>query len=329
MSTRPVIGITTYGRNAENQFYLPGAYVDAVHRARGFPILLTPGERNVESILELVDGLVFSGGGDIDPIHYSGAGHPMISEVDPERDSFELELARQIFSASLPVLGICRGRQILNLASGGDLVAHLPDQFGTEIKHIEDKKSTTHTVELSNGGQLAEIFRERSLSVVSKHHQAVNRVSADWRVAAQAADGVIEAMEFNKRPWLLGVQWHPETGDDPRQQKLFEALAAAAGEIPNHCKRWRRRKIKKPSHFNCMKAFEVERRESFCHSGGVFLMVSGCLLTESASRKRNLLNDTTTRCTLIFSFGGAAGFWALFRIRLVFNRDFCGLAGPG
>ncbi len=232
-----IIGITTYGRNDKGQFYLTGAYVDAVRTAGGLPILLPPGEKNIDTILELVDGVIFAGGGDVGPNRYNGVNHPTIERVDSERDDFELELARRIFKARQPVLGICRGLQILNVASGGDLFPHVPEKFGEHIRHRKDDHVNTHPVEFERDCQLAGIFGEQSVSVVSRHHQAANHISADWRVAARSADGVIEALESRLRPWLLAVQWHPEAAlDDPHQRKLFQALVVAAREYRNLAK---------------------------------------------------------------------------------------------
>lgn len=228
----PSIGITTYGRNDKGQFFLPGTYVDAVRRAGGLPILLPPGESSVDSVLELIDGLIFAGGNDVGPSRYNGVNHPTIEPGDSERDTFEIELARRTFNAQQPVLGICRGMQILNVASGGSLFPHVPEQFGDRVRHKTDDHVHTHPVELDRTCQLAKIFGEPAIPVVSRHHQAVNRLSADWQVAARASDGLVEAMEFKKRPWLLAVQWHPEAvPDDQHQQKLFRALVEAAREF--------------------------------------------------------------------------------------------------
>jgi putative glutamine amidotransferase len=126
----PLIGITTSGQRLTGNFSLPAVYADAVRQAGGRVILLPPGEVDPKFILDLVDGLVFCGGGDIDPATYNGSPHPSIYNVDSERDAFEITLARQVLATDIPVLGICRGLEVLVIASGGDLVPHLPDEFG-------------------------------------------------------------------------------------------------------------------------------------------------------------------------------------------------------
>lgn len=134
-STRPpVIGITTSGRSELGHFYLPGNYVDAVRLVGGMPILLPPGQHHQSHILELVDGLLLSGGGDLNPATYNGSLHPTIYKIDPERDAFELTLARLTLNTDLPILGICRGLEVLVVASGGTLVPHIPEEFGEAIR---------------------------------------------------------------------------------------------------------------------------------------------------------------------------------------------------
>jgi putative glutamine amidotransferase len=127
----PLIGITTYGRDEKGRFALPVEYVDAVRRAGGVPVLLAPGEARVEELIERLDGFVLSGGGDVDPAHYGGdAADPRIERVDAERDAFELALARAVVERRVPALSICRGCQVMNVALGGTLHAHLPDAMG-------------------------------------------------------------------------------------------------------------------------------------------------------------------------------------------------------
>ena len=229
MSKIPVIGITTYGRNEAGQFYLSSGYVDAVRKAGGVPILLPPGEHRVEQILELVDGIIFAGGGDIEPSRYGGSPHPAISRVDPERDAFELELAKRVFSKDIPVLGICRGCEVLNVASGGDLVQHIPEEFGNAIPHKKGDAGGDHLVELSPESHLAQIIAKNQITVVSRHHQGLRAVPDNWQIVGRAADGVIEAMEYKNHPWLIAVLWHPEASlNDPNHLRIFQALVEAA-----------------------------------------------------------------------------------------------------
>ena len=225
----PIIGITTYGRDKSGNYFLPNGYVEAVREAGGLPILLPPGESNSDRILKLVDGLIFSGGSDIDPALYGGSSHPSITRADPERDLFELEFAKEVLSKETPVLGICRGLQLLNVATGGDLVAHVPDEFGFKVLHrTQNRGSTEHLVEIVQESRLAQIIGVHELFVVSKHHQALQTIPACWRVVAQAPDGVVEALEHEKHPWMIAVLWHPELSlNAPSHQRLFRAFVKA------------------------------------------------------------------------------------------------------
>lgn len=228
----PVIGITTYSRNEAGEFYLPGAYIDAVQLAGGIPVLLPPNQPAPKQILAIVDGLIFSGGGDIDPQHYNGEHHPSIYLVDAERDEFELALAKAAIASNVPVLGICRGMQILSVASGGSLITHVPDVYGETINHRLDhpRRPIPHDVQVQPNSRMARILGKTEITVVSWHHQAIKAVPEGWTAIAQAEDGLIEALEHQEHPWMLAVQWHSELSpDDPVHQRLFQALVEAAG----------------------------------------------------------------------------------------------------
>jgi putative glutamine amidotransferase len=143
-SHAPLIGITTYARNEENKFELPAAYIDAVRRAGGIPLLLTPGEERWQTLLSHLQGLVFTGGGDIDPQHYGGQPHEAIYMVDRERDASELALGQAAVEHGIPTLAICRGAQVLNVTLGGTLYEHLPDAIGEALAHRAPPREPTH-----------------------------------------------------------------------------------------------------------------------------------------------------------------------------------------
>ncbi|MFQ5604110.1 MAG: gamma-glutamyl-gamma-aminobutyrate hydrolase family protein [bacterium] len=229
-TSTPIIGITTYGRNQQGQFFLPAEYVDAVRNAGGLPLLLPPGEKQVHRIVEMVDGLIFAGGGDLAPELYGGQPHHSVSRVDQQRDDFELELARQVLQQPRPVLGICRGFQLLNVATGGDLLAHVPDVFGSEIAHrTEDGESTEHVVQIAPDSRLAKVISQPEITVVSKHHQAAGNIPDVWKIAAKSQDGVVEAMEHAEHRWMIAVLWHPELAlQDVHHQRIFQAFVKAA-----------------------------------------------------------------------------------------------------
>lgn len=233
----PLIGITTYGRNPENEFVLPGEYVDAVRRAGGIPVLLPAGEAEIDALLARLDGLILSGGGDVDPELYAGNKHIEIYMVDPERDGTEVALARQVAANGTPTLCICRGTQLLNVALGGSLVEHLPDEVGESIPHRNPPQGhaqiggyALHPLTVNGDSRLADILGTREIEPASWHHQAVRRLADGLRVAARANDGTIEAAESTDHPWLVAVQWHPEitAADDPSQQRIFDAFVEAA-----------------------------------------------------------------------------------------------------
>lgn len=234
----PLIGITTYGRKDEEQcFSLPAAYVDAVRRAGGVPVLLPPGELvelNLELLLSRLDGLILAGGGDLDPALYAGTQHETIYNVDAERDASEIALARQVVNRELPVLGICRGTQAINVALGGTLIEHVPDAAGEQVIHrLPPREATEHAVILQLRSRLAAILGQEEFTAASRHHQAIRQPAPRLQVAAHAPDGIIEAVEMSDHPWLIAVQWHPEltAATDPRQQRLFDSLVKAAANL--------------------------------------------------------------------------------------------------
>ncbi len=234
---QPLIGITTYGRDAENHFSLPGEYVDAVRRAGGIPVLIPAGETQIDALLQRLDGLILAGGGDVDPELYAGNQHIEIYMIDPERDSSELALARTVTAKGMPTLGICRGLQVLNVALGGSLVEHLPDEVGESITHrnpppghAQISSYALHPLTVNGESRLAGILGRTAVEPASWHHQAVRRVADGLQVVARAEDGTVEAAELADHPWLVAVQWHPEitAADDPSQQRIFDAFVAAA-----------------------------------------------------------------------------------------------------
>lgn len=236
MATRrlhPLIGLTTYGRSVDNRYSLPAEYLDAVRRAGGVPMLITPGEQRWDSPLQVLDALILTGGGDIDPDRYRGKRHETNYGIDPERDAFEIEMGQRVMDSGLPTLGICRGAQILNVIRGGALVEHIPDEFGESVLHrAPPRESVRHSVQLKRSSRLATILGLEELHVTSWHHQALRGVAPGLEAVGHAPDGTIEAVEMPDHPWLIAVQWHPEltAATDPLQQKIFDAIVAKARE---------------------------------------------------------------------------------------------------
>jgi len=227
---RPLIGITTYVTPAKwgawelEAALIPVDYVRAVERAGGRALLVPPSEDGVEETLQALDGLLFSGGSDLDPDLYDQEPHDETSGVHEQRDRAELALLEAALQRDMPVLAICRGSQVLNVARGGDLVQHLPDVVGDEKHKHTPGSYADHDVTVEGGTRLASLLGERA-PVKSHHHQGIGRIGEGLRVAAHAEDGTVEAVEDPGRRFAVGVLWHPEAGDDAR---LFEELVREA-----------------------------------------------------------------------------------------------------
>ena len=228
---RPVVGITTYVTAARYGYWehetalLPIDYVNAVDRAGGRPLLVPPLADGVDEALDALSGLVLSGGSDLDPALYAEKSHPETFGVHRRRDDAELALLRGALERDMPLLGICRGIQVLNVGLGGDLHQHLPDIVGHERhKHDPPGEFLEHDVEITPQTRLAELMGRRA-RVMSHHHQGLRSLGAGLVEAGHADDGAIEAIEAPGRRFALGVLWHAEAG---RDMSLFEALVDEA-----------------------------------------------------------------------------------------------------
>lgn len=210
-------------------------YLESVRRAGGEPMEVADTLESPASIVARVQGVMLTGGGDVDPALYHEGPHDTYEPAEPGRDAFEIGLAQAAVAADLPLLAICRGMQVLNVAMGGSLVQDIPSQVAGALDHAirEPRFHVAHEVWVSRGSRLWAIMADtldgENLQVNSRHHQAVNRVAAGFDVSATAPDGVIEAMERPASRFCIAVQWHPEnfwrTGEF---RPLFEAFLAAA-----------------------------------------------------------------------------------------------------
>jgi putative glutamine amidotransferase len=213
-------------------------YVEGVAEAGGMPVVLPPlGEhRAVEALLDGLDGLLLSGGSDLDPRYYGEEAVPELGVTVPERDAFEMSLVEQALRRGIPILGICRGMQVLNVALGGTLFQDLPSQMDHMVllghRQETPKWEPTHEVEVDGGSQVAGIMGTDELKVNSYHHQAVKDLASGLVAVAHAPDGVVEAVETRdlSQRWLVGVQWHAEAMREagPEHRNLFEAHVSAA-----------------------------------------------------------------------------------------------------
>ena len=230
MARRPVIGITTYltlarfGVWEDDAALIPAAYVRAVEAAGGRALLVPPSMEGIDETLDALDGLLFSGGSDLDPEIYGQEAHAETDGVVPVRDRAEIVLLQAALERDMPVLAVCRGSQVLNVARGGDLVQHLPDMVGDEKHKHTPGVFADHDVDLVSGTRVQQILGDHA-PVKSHHHQGYGQLGAGLREAARADDGTIEALEDPSRRFALGVLWHPEAGED---FALFEALVEEA-----------------------------------------------------------------------------------------------------
>jgi len=224
------VGITTYVEEARWSHWvapaalIPFSYVRAVERAGGRALLVPPDDDGVEETLDALDGLVLSGGNDVDPTAYGAEPHAATGGVRPERDRAELALLEGALARDMPVLAVCRGSQILNVARGGDLVQHLPEVVGDEKHRETPGVFSAHGVRVDPESRLGGLVGERA-PVQSHHHQGFGRVGGGLRETAWADDGTLEAVEDPSKRFALGVLWHPEEGEDAA---LFEALVDEA-----------------------------------------------------------------------------------------------------
>lgn len=235
----PLIGITVNHltkKNNDVEDWLLSAYPAAVMTAGGLPVMI-PNEfplDKIDLLIEKLDGLILTGGGDIQTSRFNGVESDTVGGVSRERDELELQLVRQALQADLPLLGICRGLQVLNVALGGTLFTDIPAQFPTTLQHnnlstLRPRDFIAHQVTVLPGSRLSMILKLTQLDVNSRHHQAVKDVAEGMLVSARAVDGLIEALEIPGKRFVLGVQWHPENLQHSMQHRaLFEALIQSA-----------------------------------------------------------------------------------------------------
>lgn len=231
---KPVIGITTNVEKGDKNV-LNNEYVRSVIRAGGLPIIIPVGiEEDISQLLGMLDGLLLSGGQDINPMLFNEEPYAYLGEVSPIRDSIELELTRHMLKTGKPILGICRGLQILNVAAGGTLFQDLHKQNeGPTLQHMQIAPNThpSHYVLLEEGSLLKSIAGSERIQVNSYHHQSLKDVAAVFKVTGMASDGIIESIECIGKEFVLGVQWHPEllsVKEDSVSLRLFDKFISAS-----------------------------------------------------------------------------------------------------
>jgi putative glutamine amidotransferase len=234
-SLKPIIGVTL--NFEEGKYNLNSPYIQSIIQAGGIPVGLPyVGEQDVGEVLGPVDGLLLTGGGDINPLLFGEEPHPKLGSVLTQRDVSEIALTKAALQKKIPIFGVCRGLQILNVAFGGTIYQDLYSQAPNRdhlLKHAQKspRDETSHLVHIKEDTKLRKLLQQSRIEVNSFHHQAINRMADDLVVCGMSSDGVIEAIEHPKHSFCIGVQWHPEElvmVKDVPSRKLFEAFVQAS-----------------------------------------------------------------------------------------------------
>jgi putative glutamine amidotransferase len=234
---KPIIGIACgqEWRGSRQSLYVHKPYTDAIVKTGGVPVLLPIAEVETEALLSIVDGLLLPGGIDVDPRFYNEEPMARLGQVDLDWDANDMRLCREAMYRDIPILGICRGHQLINVAAGGTLYQDIYTEPKTTLKHAQEVNfyNGIHKIAVKSETLLQEIIEKDEVWVNSSHHQAVKDVAPDFEVAGVASDGIIEAIESKKHNFVLGVQWHPEWMylKDNNMLKLFIAFINSAAQI--------------------------------------------------------------------------------------------------
>jgi len=236
----PLIGITaghSENKHGLPQIHLLRTYVDATIKAGGVPVIIPPEstEEGWRLLYKKLDGIIFSGGADIDPELFNGEAHPSVYGLDHERDNLEIPLILQSIEDKKPFFAICRGFQVLNVALGGTLYTHISDQIENSLQHDTPRElsrnALAHEIKFEEGSKLAEMLGSPILKVNSWHHQGAKDIPPQLKITARSSDGLVEAMELPDHPFAIAVQWHPEwMQKDEAMNALFKSFIAASKE---------------------------------------------------------------------------------------------------
>jgi len=243
----PVIGVPGYWHESEailghQATAVPDSYIRALLKIDAIPLIIPviQSRKILEQLFQMIDGLLLIGGPDLDPVHYHQAAHAGLRKVTPARDKMEMQVALWALEADLPIMAICRGIQVLNVAAGGTLWQDIASQLPNAAKHDYypdyPKDFPAHTVKLQPGSRLAGIIGDDEASVNSLHHQAIDKLGQSLRTVAYAPDGIVEAVEGIAASWIVGVQWHPEwlLESDQRMLTLFKTFGDALASHHGH-----------------------------------------------------------------------------------------------
>jgi len=232
---KPVIGITTYTGEGSAYYSVNSTYIDSVFAAGGIPVQIPviDDEKDFESYMNILDGIIFTGGIDISPLTYGENPVSKINAISSRRDAYEIRLFKKAYADNMPIMGICRGNQLVNVALGGSLYQDINAQIPGSYGHFPDMASMDelyHSVDFVKGSKLHQIFGAEKMNVNSFHHQAIKKLGDGLVISAMSEDGIVEGVEAADSRFLIGVQWHPEglTKRCPIFLKLFESLVSAA-----------------------------------------------------------------------------------------------------
>lgn len=243
MSKKPMIGLTTYNRESRKYCVVSVDYVNSTFAAGGLPVSIPTIEKDedFDSYIDMLDGILFTGGADIHPRYFNEEPPKEVNQLEPYRDKCELELFKRAYNRKMPILGICRGAQLINVALGGslyqDINRQLPDTYGHNPKEAFGY-DLFHSVDILDDTRLYDIFKEKNIYVNSFHHQSIKDLGKNLKIAALAKDNVIEGIESTDDRYLIGVQWHPEilTEKHPEFLELFKDFVQESLKYNNNKK---------------------------------------------------------------------------------------------
>ncbi|WP_409291918.1 gamma-glutamyl-gamma-aminobutyrate hydrolase family protein [Peribacillus sp. SCS-37] len=240
-TNKPIIGIsaTTMNISGFDSIYLHYSYAESIMAAGGIPVVLPSGPAGLtEGMVELCDGICLSGGEDVDPYYFGAEPHPKLGKVVPDRDEAELGMIRHARLRGIPIFGICRGIQVLNIALGGTIIQDIESERPKSIKHTQlaPRGSASHSISIDRNSRLFRAAGRDVIRVNSFHHQAIEKIADELVVTASATDGIIEAVESRdfSKGWMSAVQWHPED-----MAKTDEVMNALFAEFVSECIKWR------------------------------------------------------------------------------------------
>ena len=225
---RPIIGITGNYDVEENLYYLAESYAQSINNSGGAAVILPPEEELADDYIKACDGILLAGGGDIDPAYWDELPSWTLGSINPRRDAFEIRLTRRCLEGGLPLLGICRGCQVINVAMGGSLIQDIRSRCSHQQK--APRNYAFHDIFIDEDSFLFKILGRKTIKVNSFHHQAIKKMGERLNINARAEENIIEGIESRDHPFVIGVQWHPECMEDENADRLFQEFVEQAAK---------------------------------------------------------------------------------------------------